>query len=329
VLQFFPARACEETVFPDHTQNGADAALAFCGECSFQFEDPGFPGFGILPGVFVESIYLLRDEFGRGYDGDIVGFRDAMEIWRMPVNLGPVGDDPDEEDPENDWVEIFTPRTGAINEIVFEDEVAGVDDIKVAASAASLNPVPTNRRWIAAGFGHGADGASYTPFGAPSSTTDVIVDLRTQSEQVIITDQPMTVKSLTFNHDQLTLIAGASSLTLDSNTNNPAIDVLQGDVEFQSVFMLADSATVTVATGSTLVFNNVVNLAGRTLTITAGSDVAFNNQVILAGGSIVGSFGLGASGYLVSSVPEPTAIILLAMAFLAALGAARGRRPAG
>jgi hypothetical protein len=51
--------------------------------------------------------------------------------------------------------------------------------------------------------------------------------------------------------------------------------------------------------------------------------------VILAGGNIVGSFGLGASGYLVSSIPEPTAMTLLAIAFLAMLGAARGRRPAG
>ena len=117
------------------------------------------------------------------------------------------------------------------------------------------------------------------------------------SPHTVFTDTAVTVKGITFDNDNTYVIAGAGSVTLSSDTNTSTIDVLQGDHQFQAVVNLSNATEVHVAAGSTLTFNNALNLGGNTLTKTGAGTLTMNNSLSTGGGSIVVAAGsLGGSG---------------------------------
>jgi hypothetical protein len=327
---YIPVRAGDEDFYPDHTAGpgaAGDNPLInyFGGDSGLLFEDPTFPTFGVLDELLVSSLWVGRTTFG-GTSGEIVGVYENVEQWRVPVSTGtllPL----DEEDPlELQYVEIYTPHgTGDhVNELRFEGFFPAVDDITIGLTGLPATPVGS-LDWIAGSYGLANDEGAWTPSSLPDNSTDLSFT-NPDSESLIVTDGGLTAKSMLFDGGGHALFLGAGAVTLDANTNDPTIDVLSGDVEFQARVTLVDSLTLDVATGSSMVFNNILDLGGNDLTITSGSDVVFNNLVILGGGSIIGPFGLGAGGVLVS-VPEPTTLTLLAIAcFVTVVGARRSKQ---
>ena len=59
-----------------------------------------------------------------------------------------------------------------------------------------------------------------------------------------------------------------------------------GTHQFQAVVNLLADTTMNVASGSTLSFNNALNLTGNTLIKTGDGTVAINNQLTTAGGNV-------------------------------------------
>ena len=120
--------------------------------------------------------------------------------------------------------------------------------------------------------------------------------------------------------------------TTTSSPVDPTIDV-QGNHEFQTVVQLHNNTIAKIASGSTLTFNNALDLNGQVLTKTGDGALVFNNQLLTSGGMVLGLEGtIGGAGTIggdldnqsgtvspggssitaATQVPEPTSCLLLA-----------------
>ena len=106
----------------------------------------------------------------------------------------------------------------------------------------------------------------------------------------MIVDTPVTVNQVNFDHDVSYVIAGAGSVNLQSSTaagnSNPTLNVVQGNHQFQAIANLLNDTTATVASDSTLSFNNALNLMGNTLTKSGTGTLEINNLLTTVGGAI-------------------------------------------
>ncbi len=114
------------------------------------------------------------------------------------------------------------------------------------------------------------------------------------SPQTVSTNAAVTVNGIIFGDDnasslqQSYTVDGTGSVTLANGANTPAITVLEGSHQFQTLSVnLANSADIAVAAASSLAFNNVLNLNGNMLTKTGAGTMSINNTVNTGGGSVV------------------------------------------
>lgn len=320
LFRFTPSIDGEEDLVWDHTGGkGAVGDFTYViaeGLTALLFENPSNPTFGITGGVEVASIWIGRTFFS-AVDGEIIGLKNGVEKWRMPVLAGVV--DFDFVGGEVSYVEIFPPQgiPERVDELQFDGIIPIFDDITIGKSG--LPAPPSEASWIGGSFGLMSEVGAWSTFDPPSTTLGVVVD-SVDSSRLLITDGGFTTKSLTIDGGE-SVFTGTGAVTLDSSTNDPTLDLLSGSADFQAPFTLADPLTIDVDPNSSLVFNNVVDLAGNILTITGGGTVTFNNRILLGGGSIVGPLVLGPNAVV---VPEPMSIALLGLGVC--LGAVR-RRP--
>ena len=159
----------------------------------------------------------------------------------------------------------------------------------------------------------------------------------------VVVDTDVTVNAITFNHSVSYGIAGKASINLAATTGAlprlPKVTVSQGDHEFQVITNLRNNTTADVVDGSTLTFNNALNLMGNTLTKSGGGTMAINNvlstgggEVELLKGTISGNGTVG--GQLINeggtispgnspqnfAVPEPCSVLLFVLGLSALLG---------
>ena len=179
------------------------------------------------------------------------------------------------------------------------------------------------------------------PFGGapPNGNVDAIFPDSTSGPSTVYTDVPITVRSVQFNNSSNSYaVAGLGSINLGTDTPEEVIDSISavGTHEFQvNVNLLAD-ATVYVASDSTLIFNNALDLGGFTLTKTGDGEMAIRNDLITSGGMIDllggtisgngtisgdlinggGTISPGNSSSTSAVVPEPTSIALAAVGAL-------------
>jgi hypothetical protein len=101
--------------------------------------------------------------------------------------------------------------------------------------------------------------------------------------RLILTDEDVTAKKIQFDSSNSYVLSGAGTVNLDSIDGLGQIIVeggaSSGDHQFQAVVKLHDEATATVNVGSSLTFDNELDLNGFTLTVVGGGSVVFNNQI--------------------------------------------------
>ena len=90
-------------------------------------------------------------------------------------------------------------------------------------------------------------------------------------------------------------VAGSGILTLESNSGNASISVLQGNHQVQTQITLQTNTDASAAAGTSVDINGVLNLNGRTLNISGAGTVNVNNSVTGLG-SIVNGGSLGTGG---------------------------------
>ena len=151
------------------------------------------------------------------------------------------------------------------------------------------------------------------------------------STKTVFTDTPVTVGVITFANANSYAIAGRGGVNIEAGTSGASLFVLQGEHEFQTPVSLLTDADAQVVGGSTLIFNNALNLNGNTLTKSGGGELAIRNDLVTGGGTVSNQGGAvsgsgtiggdlvneggvvspGNSSAISSAVPEPGCFMLV------------------
>jgi hypothetical protein len=146
--------------------------------------------------------------------------------------------------------------------------------------------------WDTSGLGNWSSPSSWNPLGGPPNNEAHIArfgDLVSVPTTVVTNDQ-VTVNRIEFNNSANGYaIGGLGGVTLTQNTateEDPRIDVVAGDHQFQAPLTINNDTTVGVAAASSLIFNNALNLGGNTLFKTGLGNMAINNALNSGGGAV-------------------------------------------
>jgi hypothetical protein len=105
------------------------------------------------------------------------------------------------------------------------------------------------------------------------------------SATLVGVSSPVTINRIEFDSDNTYVIAGANNVSVEvtSNAENPSVGVNRGDHQFQAEFILNNDTTIDISAGSSLTFNNILDLGGNGLAKTGAGTLVINN--ILSSGN--------------------------------------------
>jgi len=220
-----------------------------------------------------------------------------------------------------------------------------VDYIRVGALSTEIGEGPRDFTWKASGSGlWNAFNWNPSSPGPNGFDNTVIFAGSISAPSTVVVDTPVTVNRIEFDNSTAGYILGGHGgvnlfATTDPNSPvSPTLAVQAGTHEFQTAVSLHGATTANIASGSTLTFNNALNLLGRTLTKTGDGTLAINNVLNtgggtldilqgtvtghgIVGGDMVNDGGtISPGGGIPSSngvVPEPAAAVLLLVGIMA------------
>ena len=296
----------------------------------------------------------LNDDYNIYFDDDDVTIVLGTPGTNVEADLGG-GTSPLNINAHNVSGRILGPND-KVNKTLFYNRALSPAEItqNVAAGPTAVvgpaSPPPLDAIWTTNGIGLWNDFENWSIFSAPTTVRHTATfGAAIDNPTTVVVDTAVSINAITFDHSVSYGIAGRASVNLGANTaeppRQPRVTVAQGDHEFQVVANLLDDATADVASGSTLTFNNVLNLMGKTLTKTGAGELAINNNLLTAGGTLncsegtcsgTGTFGGdlnndggtispgNSAGLVGNQVPEPSTLTLLLLGGL--LGFWAGRR---
>ena len=232
---------------------------------------------------------------------------------------------------ENNFVQ-FQPVFS--NTSIDEFRIADTWECAIGAGACAAPPADLDGTWTRDGIGLWTDQSNWDIDPAPTTSQHTATFANAISAPTtVVVDTDVTINTITFNHSISYGVGGLGSINLHSNTTtmaSPAINVEQGDHQFQVVTNLRDDTTVDVASDSTLSFNNVLDLNGQTLTKTGDGTLSINNVLNSGGGTILGLAGtISGSGTVGGDVNNQGGTISPGSSSIHADAAAQVPEPAG
>ena len=126
-------------------------------------------------------------------------------------------------------------------------------------------------------------------------TTAVFGDVIT-APQTVYTNSDVSVTQVTFLNANKYAIVGTGSVNFVTNSMAPKIDVFVGDHEFQTDVNVGSEMSVTVGAGTSLTFDNSLNLNGNTLTKFGPGTLNINNNVVASAGGTIDCQGGNCAG---------------------------------
>jgi hypothetical protein len=161
-------------------------------------------------------------------------------------------------------------------------------------------PPATTYAWRLPGLGNWHDGASWNAVNGPGSFPNGAGHTAqfgggTDGGTAVV-DKPVLINHIEFNSANKYAIAGLGGVTLAADPTgptDPSIAVQLGDHTFQTPVSVDSDATVTVAAGAELSFDNKVYLNGNTLSL---SGDAMLNHSVVGSGTVAASGTLGTEG---------------------------------
>jgi hypothetical protein len=154
----------------------------------------------------------------------------------------------------------------------------------------NVGVVDTSRpQWFTSGVGDWNGPGNWT-MGGPAGTAEqtAVFGSLVAGPMLVGVNSPVTVNGIEFNNSANGyVIAGHESVNLQASSasQDPSIKV-DGTHEFQARVNLLNDTTADVPIGSTLIFNNALDLMGNTLTKTGDGDIAIRNDLITSGGTV-------------------------------------------
>ena len=244
---------------------------------------------------------------------------------------------------------------GMIDEVKLFDTALSDVEISVEMAAPAGMPPATDFTWQADDVGNWSLQNNWSYSGLPtlgianSSHHATIFSDAITTNTTVVTNNDVTVNRVEFdNATQSYNISGHGTVNLAAKTDasmlNPSMAVLQGTHQFQAAVRLHADTNVDVASGSTLTFNNNLDLGSQTLTKTGVGTMLIRNDLVVGGGTLditqgtvagngtiggdvnndSGTIAPGNSSLSSSAVPEPgTWLLLVVGAVMIGLGRQR------
>ena len=161
-------------------------------------------------------------------------------------------------------------------------------------------PPATTYAWNLPGLGNWHDGASWAAVDGPGSLPNGAGHTAQFGDGTdggtAVVDVPVLLNKIEFDSANKYAIAGLGGVTLATDPTgptDPSIAVQLGDHTFQTHVSVDSDATVTVADGAELSFDNKVYLNGNTLSL---SGDAMLNHSVVGSGTVAASGTLGTEG---------------------------------
>ncbi len=163
-----------------------------------------------------------------------------------------------------------------------------VDNVAVTTGIVEFLPI-----WNSDASGDWNTASNWEGLNIPEGNTETaIFGSKITAPRSVFTESDVTVEGIRFNNANEYALVGNGSINLDADSASARIDVDLGSHQIQTVVNLADPTTVDAATGTSLDFNNAVNLNGNDLTKTGNGTVRINNALNTGGGNVIGLGGL-------------------------------------
>jgi len=197
-----------------------------------------------------------------------------------------------------------TSLTGSIAEIVvYERELSASESTEVQDYLFDkwLTPLPDFNEWGQTGVGAWSDGgnwitASQGP-GPPNDNTRIAkFGDKITSPQTVSVNTDVTVQAVQFESANSYAVAGPGSVTLEANSGNAAVNVMEGSHELQVRVNFSSETDITADPSTQIDFYNGLTLGGNDLNISGDGQVNIHNIVNSGGGAINSSGNLAASG---------------------------------
>ncbi len=262
---------------------------------------------------YMEVPITIRDHTG--------AVKEIQELSKAPGNSNTTGNEwpiynyntPDTVDFNEERTARFIRITAlSPNPTHDSDGYMGLAEIQVF-SAASAGPVTYT--WQG-NSGDWASQGNWSGVGFPSTAEDSVVFGQGGGLQTVFSNGPVTINRIEFNSAQSYNIAAPSSVGLslqrglDEALPATGVAVTEGTHEFQAVVDLGSDAAVDVASGSSLVFNNAINLNGFQLNKTGTGTLTFNNLSSSGVGTVAGLSGIiSGSGTLGGDLDNQSATV--------------------
>jgi len=155
-------------------------------------------------------------------------------------------------------------------------------------------PVPISERaWNVDASANWSEGGNWIPMGVPDNASQDLDQIVTfggviTTPRVVVTETDVSVKTINFLSGNSYAIAGHGTVSLDAGTSTDpsTMDVLLGNHEFQAAVSLNNDTEVTLSSGSSLTFNNALNLNDNTLTKFGDGEMKIRNDLVTSGGVI-------------------------------------------
>ena len=249
------------------------------------------------------------------------------------------------------WNDVFGSNTSG----PFVDTEIYINHLSLGTAAPNVEDV-TDFIWNVGSGGDWTSPGSWT-FGGPpgldpekNANHTVTFGDKITANSTVFSDSDLSVRAITFLNSATYNVAGNGNLSLVRGTTagspDPSIAVGLGNHQFQINVALQDNTTASMASGSTLEFNNRLFLNGHTLSKAGPGTIAINNDIVSGGGTVdilqgtvtgVGTIGGdlnnsggtispgSSSGQATSFVPEPASWVMLGLGLLGWLAMSKRR----
>jgi hypothetical protein len=184
----------------------------------------------------------------------------------------------------------LTSNNSAPPESVMFGDVSGTTHVDLSFNSYKVGTTPggtptTEFDWFTDSSGSWNQAINWM-FGVPNTNqrTAMFGSVIT-ADRTVNNNQSLTVNTIRFDNANAYVITGPGNISLEADTGDATIDVVQGSHEFQQDVILQSSTDLVIANGAVLSFNNELDLNGLTLTKMGTGTLHVNNR-LTGGGTL-------------------------------------------